>query len=59
MPLLALGGDQMVSVLAFYFNDLNSNQAEIYSFYSEDCLKNTKRGRDWHILEGKPKHMPL
>ena len=36
------GGGQVVSMLAFYFHDPSSNPAEVYSFYSLNCLKRTK-----------------
>ena len=29
----------VVSMLAFYSDDLSSNSAEVYSFYSVNCLK--------------------
>ena len=32
----------MVSVLAFYSDDPSSNPAEVYSFYSVNCLKRKK-----------------
>ena len=32
----------MVSVLAFYSDDPSLNSAEVYSFYSVNCLKRTK-----------------
>ena len=36
------GGGQVVSVLAFYSDDPSLNPAEVYSFYSVNCLKRTK-----------------
>ena len=36
------GGGQVVSVLAFYSDDPSLNSAEVYSFYSVNCLKRTK-----------------
>ena len=36
------GGGRVVSVLAFYSDDTSSNPAEVYSFYSVNCLKRTK-----------------
>ena len=35
----------MVCVLAFYSDDPSSNPAEVYSFYSVDCLKRTKNNQ--------------
>ena len=37
--LLDRGGDQVVSVDAFYSDDPSSNPAEVFSFYSVNCLK--------------------
>ena len=39
---LGSGGDQLVSVLAFYSDDPSSYPAEVNSFYSVNCLKRTK-----------------
>ena len=44
------GGGQMISVLAFYFNDTSLNPADAYSFLSVEFVfeknqKNKKRGR--------------
>ena len=39
---LGRGGGQVVSVLAFYYDDLSSNPAEAYSFSVKLCLKRTK-----------------
>ena len=36
------GGGQVVSVLAFYYDDLTSNLADVYSFSVNMCLKRTK-----------------
>ena len=45
------GGGQMVSVLAFYYDDPKSNPAEIFTFILQNWLKRTKinkkRGRVW------------
>ena len=32
------GGGQVVSMLAFYSNDLSSNPAEAYSFFCKICV---------------------
>ena len=37
------GGGRVVSVLAFYYDDPSSNPADVYSFYSANCLKRTKK----------------
>ena len=34
-------GGQVVTVLAFHSNDTSLNPAEVYSFYSVNCLKRT------------------
>ena len=39
---LGSGGGHVVSLLAFYSDDPSSNLAEVYSFYSVNCLKRTK-----------------
>ena len=36
-------GGHLVCVLAFYFDDPSSNPTEVYSLYSENCLKGTKK----------------
>ena len=36
------GGGQVVSVLAFYSDDPSSKAAEVYIFYSVNCLKRTE-----------------
>ena len=52
------GGGRVVSVLAFYSDDTSSNPAEVYSFYSVNCLKRTKinkkRPGGWPIFLKKP-----
>ena len=45
----------MVSALAFYSDDLSSNPAELYNFYSVNCLKRTKRNGDGPFLKMPPK----
>ena len=35
----SLGGGKVVSVLAFFSDDPSSNPAEVYRFYSVNCLK--------------------
>ena len=42
MLFLGSGGDQVVSVVAFYSVDPSSNPAEVYSFNSVNSLKRTK-----------------
>ena len=32
------GGDQVVSVLAFYSDDLSLDPAEAYSFFCKNCV---------------------
>ena len=48
------GGGQVVSVLTFYTDDPSSNPAEVYNFYSINCLKGTKINTDKLFNEGKP-----
>ena len=45
---LAPGGGQVVSLLAFYFDDPSLNHAEA-TFYEILCLKRSKRGQAWTI----------
>ena len=39
---LGSGGGQVVSVLAFYSDDPSLSPAEVYSFYSVNCLNRMK-----------------
>ena len=49
------GGDQVVSVLAFYSDDLSLDPAEAYSFFCKNCVwkrpKVYKKGRGWPIKD--------
>ena len=36
---MSLGGGKVVSVLAFFSDDPSSNPAEVYRFYSVNCVK--------------------
>ena len=51
----------MVSALAFYSDDLSSNPAELYNFYSVNCLKRKKinrRGQYGPFKKQPTKKMP-
>ena len=54
------GGGQVVSVLAFYFEDPSSNPAEVYSFPVFFCLKgkeiNQKEASDGPLKKFKLGH---
>ena len=45
---------QVVSILAFYSDDLSSNPAEAYSFSEKLCLKWTKINKKY-VLKTKPR----
>ena len=49
---LGSGGCQVVSVITFYCDDPSSNPTEVYSFYSENCLKRTQIKTQKEAVDG-------
>ena len=51
--LVVVSYKSLASVLAFYFDDPNSNPAEVYSFYSENLCEMVKKEK-WSSKKDSP-----
>ena len=52
---LGCGGDKVVSMLTFYYDDPSSNPAEAYSFFCKNLLEKKQiRGQGWLMSKYYP-----